>query len=360
MHRLPQPQGLHGRRSWSREGAIALSGDRGIQDIRRDRSRRGLARRRAGGGRARGRSTSTRSSSAHVLGFIDAGRGRPLRVVARRRQRDGRADGRAAARAARARPVDRLYWSPTASSPTTSPTRCWRRTAGSSSRRSASEGAELGIAWDGDADRCFFIDDTGEFVDGRLPHRAAGRVDAAQASPGATILYDVRASRAVPDIVDGRGRHRARQPRRPRVLQDAHARGGRGLRRRGLGPLLLPRLLLRRLRRRSRRCSMLELLSVEGKRMSELLGRYREQVLHLRARSTPRSPTRRRRWRRSPSATPTASQPARRRLGRLRRLALQRAPVEHRAAAAPEPRVAGLAARTWSAQRDEVLALIRS
>ena len=28
------------------------------------------------------------------------------------------------------------------------------------------EGADLGIAWDGDADRCFFIDDTGEFVDG--------------------------------------------------------------------------------------------------------------------------------------------------------------------------------------------------
>ena len=29
-----------------------------------------------------------------------------------------------------------------------------------------SEGADLGIAWDGDADRCFFIDDTGRFIDG--------------------------------------------------------------------------------------------------------------------------------------------------------------------------------------------------
>ena len=27
-------------------------------------------------------------------------------------------------------------------------------------------GADLGIAWDGDADRCFFIDETGRFVDG--------------------------------------------------------------------------------------------------------------------------------------------------------------------------------------------------
>ena len=30
----------------------------------------------------------------------------------------------------------------------------------------AAQGADLGIAWDGDADRCFFIDDTGAFVDG--------------------------------------------------------------------------------------------------------------------------------------------------------------------------------------------------
>ena len=32
--------------------------------------------------------------------------------------------------------------------------------------RVRAEGADLGIAWDGDADRCFFIDDRGEFVDG--------------------------------------------------------------------------------------------------------------------------------------------------------------------------------------------------
>ncbi len=36
----------------------------------------------------------------------------------------------------------------------------------SSSTRCSPRAADLGIAWDGDADRCFFIDDTGEFVDG--------------------------------------------------------------------------------------------------------------------------------------------------------------------------------------------------
>lgn len=60
--------------------------------------------------------------------------------------------------------------------------------------------ADLGIAWDGDADRCFFVDETGKFVDGDfLTALLARRV--LDNDPGAEILYDVRASRAVPDLV---------------------------------------------------------------------------------------------------------------------------------------------------------------
>ena len=36
-----------------------------------------------------------------------------------------------------------------------------------------SEGADLGIAWDGDADRCFFIDGDGEFADGDFSARCS-------------------------------------------------------------------------------------------------------------------------------------------------------------------------------------------
>jgi phosphomannomutase len=65
-------------------------------------------------------------------------------------------------------------------------------------------GADLGIAWDGDADRCFFIDDTGEFVDGDFLTALLAESLLAK-RPGEAILYDVRASWAVPDTVKRAG-----------------------------------------------------------------------------------------------------------------------------------------------------------
>jgi len=62
------------------------------------------------------------------------------------------------------------------------------------------QGADLGIAWDGDSDRCFFIDDHGNFVDGDFL-TAVLAVSLLRKNPGETVLYDVRASRAVPDLV---------------------------------------------------------------------------------------------------------------------------------------------------------------
>ena len=67
-----------------------------------------------------------------------------------------------------------------------------------------SERADLGIAWDGDADRCFFIDDTGRFVDGDFLTALLAE-SVLEKQPGADILYDIRASRAVPDIVEEHG-----------------------------------------------------------------------------------------------------------------------------------------------------------
>ena len=94
---------------------------------------------------------------------------------------------------------------------------------------------------------------------------------------------------------------------------------------------------------------VLELLSREGKRMSELLAPYHERYFisgEINSEvADPLAKMRgdRRALLRRPPGTP------RRHLDRLRRLALQRAPLQHRAAAAPVPRVARLAARTWNA-----------
>ena len=70
--------------------------------------------------------------------------------------------------------------------------------------RVIAEKADIGIAWDGDADRCFFIDGTGEFIAGDFVTALLAEAFLMK-SPGATVLYDVRASHAVKDIVGAYG-----------------------------------------------------------------------------------------------------------------------------------------------------------
>jgi len=58
--------------------------------------------------------------------------------------------------------------------------------------------ADIGIAWDGDADRCFFIDGAGEFIAGDFITALLAEAFLIR-HPGAKIVYDVRASYAVKD-----------------------------------------------------------------------------------------------------------------------------------------------------------------
>ena len=66
--------------------------------------------------------------------------------------------------------------------------------------RVVAEKADVGIAWDGDADRCFFIDGTGEFVSGDFITALLAEAFLLK-HPGSTIIYDLRASHAVKDTV---------------------------------------------------------------------------------------------------------------------------------------------------------------
>ena len=140
------------------------------------------------------------------------------------------------------------------------------------------QGADLGIALDGDADRCFFIDDTGEFVAGDFITALIAE-PMLQTQPGATILYDVRASRAVPDIVERVGgravasrvghafiKHRMRQEN---ALFAGEVSGHYYFRDfYGVDTGVVPALV------------MLELVSTSGRKLSELLAPLRERY-HL-------------------------------------------------------------------------------
>jgi phosphomannomutase len=79
-------------------------------------------------------------------------------------------------------------------------------------RRVVEEGADLGVAFDGDGDRFFAIDDRGQFIPGDFLTAIMGSY-LLEKYPGAKILYDVRASWAVEDLI----RERGGQPLKERV-----------------------------------------------------------------------------------------------------------------------------------------------
>ena len=179
-----------------REGALALSGDSGIGEVR--------ALIEAGLPEAPGGGTVETADvydqfQAHVLSFIDPSAVKQLRVVV---------DGGNGMAGPMAGPLlERLgldlvttYWVPDGEFPDHEPNPLLPENRTFLIDRVLAEDADLGIAWDGDADRCFFIDDGGTFVDGDFLTALLAR-QLLEKEGGATILYDVRASRAVPDTV---------------------------------------------------------------------------------------------------------------------------------------------------------------
>ena len=70
--------------------------------------------------------------------------------------------------------------------------------------RVPAEGADVGFAFDGDGDRFFTIDDRGQFVSGDFMTALLGSY-LLEKYPGSKVLYDVRASWAVPDLIRAAG-----------------------------------------------------------------------------------------------------------------------------------------------------------
>ncbi len=183
-----------------REGALALSGDAGIGDVRRE-IEAGLGE--APGGGAVERVDVAEEYRRHVLGFIDPAAVRPLKVVV---------DGGNGMAGPMVGPIlgdlgldlVRMYFEPDGEFPDHEPNPLLEENRRLIIERVTAEGADLGIAWDGDADRCFFIDGEGAFCDGDFVCALLARAALAK-EPGAAILYDPRSSRAVPDTVAAAG-----------------------------------------------------------------------------------------------------------------------------------------------------------
>ncbi|MGI9081164.1 MAG: phosphomannomutase/phosphoglucomutase [Thermoleophilaceae bacterium] len=255
-----------------REGALALSGDSGIGELCEivTGGEPGPAVEPAGEYTTEDVGEPFR---ADALEYIDASAVGPMKVVL-----DGGNGmaGQMCGPILDKLPIEQVqtYWSPDGNLPDHEPNPLLEENRRFIVERVLSEGADLGIAWDGDADRCFFIDDTGAFVEGDFLTALLARSLIAK-EPGATILYDVRASRAVRDVVEqaGGSSHVNRVGHaffKTRMRDMGAALGGevsghyyfRDFYCADSGTL--PALLI------------LELLSVEGKTLAELLAPLRE------------------------------------------------------------------------------------
>jgi phosphomannomutase len=191
-----------------RAGAIALSGDEGIADIRAQvESANGAEGSEPGGHGRLEKLDLYEEFQAAALEFIDLdalrSRSRRLKVVV-----DG---GNGMAGPMVGPLLARLDleliesgWTPDGTFPEHEPNPLLPENRQAIIERVRAEGADLGIAWDGDADRCFFIDDGGSFVDGDFLTALLAR-SLLEKHPGEAILYDVRASRAVADVVTAAG-----------------------------------------------------------------------------------------------------------------------------------------------------------
>jgi phosphomannomutase len=183
-----------------REGAIALSGDTGIGEVRA-MIEAGLPAP-PGGGTAEPVDCGEEFRSA-ALSFIDADAVGGLKVVL-----DG---GNGMAGPTVGPILERfeldlipLCWIPDGNFPGHEPNPLLPENREFIIAAVRESGADLGIAFDGDADRCFFIDETGEFIAGDfITALLAGSL--LRIHPGEAILYDVRASRAVADTVEAAG-----------------------------------------------------------------------------------------------------------------------------------------------------------
>jgi phosphomannomutase len=254
-----------------RGGALPVGGESGLLQVR-DRALGGF-------GEVRARGTVEQRDVypdfvERVLSFVEVDAIRPLRVVI------DAANGMAGAMlppVLERLPIDavRCFFEPDGTFPNHEPNPLLPENREFIVQKTREERADLGVAYDGDADRCFFVDDGGEFVPGDfVTALLAGLI--LEKEPGGKVIYDLRASWAVPETIERAGgvplvNRVGHAYIKHRMRQDDAVFGGEvsghyyfrdfSQADSGVVPFLL----------------MLELISKKGTSLSEILRPYRER-----------------------------------------------------------------------------------
>ncbi len=255
-----------------REGALPVGGESGLLDVR-DRALV-LQEHKPSSGRKAQSYDIWDAFVAKVLSFVDVSAIGPLKVVI------DAANGMAGAMlppVLERLPIDAVpcHFEPDGSFPNHEPNPLLPENREFIIAKTLTEGADLGVAYDGDADRCFFVDDTGEFVPGDFVTALLAESILAKET-GGSVIYDVRASRAVPQTIERAGgtaliNRVGHAYIKHRMRKEGAVFGGevsahyyfRDFSQADSG--VVPFLLL------------LELISRSGRKLSELLAPYRER-----------------------------------------------------------------------------------
>jgi phosphomannomutase len=184
-----------------RRGALPVGGESGLLDVR-DRAVEADWRP-AARGEIRAEDIWARFVD-RVLSFIDVTSLKPLRVVID--AANGMAGTMLPPVLERLPMVEvvRCYFEPDGSFPNHEPNPLLPENREFIVEKTRTAGADFGVAFDGDADRCFFVDDTGDFVPGDFTTALFAETILGR-EPGGKVIYDVRASWAVPETIRNAG-----------------------------------------------------------------------------------------------------------------------------------------------------------
>ena len=254
-----------------RRGALPVGGESGLLDVR-DRALKGF------GEVARRGTVETYDVwpgfVEKVLSFVDVEAMKPLKVVI------DAANGMAGAMlppVLERLPVQAVacYFEPDGTFPNHEPNPLLPENREFIIRKTTEEGADLGVAYDGDADRCFFVDDTGDFVPGDFITALLAE-SILEKEGGGKVIYDVRASRAVPETIERAGGE-------PLMNRVGHAYIKHRMRKEGavFGGEVSAHYYFRDFSQADSGVVpfllVLELLSKRGQKLSELLAPFRER-----------------------------------------------------------------------------------